>query len=56
MNKKALMDYVDTCELIKETEYEISRMRKIEMEHAEDMKHEIEKWMNTIPSRMQRII
>ena len=101
MDKKALMDYVDTCELIKETEYEISRMRKIEMEHAkvfgsnpefpyqkksfhvsgvtevylnqteinkekqllrerkkhaENSKYEIEKWMNTIPSRMQRII
>lgn len=101
MNKKALMDYIDACELVKETEYDISRMRKIEMEHAkvvgsnpdfpyqkmsfhvsgvtetyldtesikkekrllmerkcraEQLKSEIEKWMNTIPSRMQRII
>ena len=101
VDKKTLMDYVDTCELIKETEYEINRMRKIEMEHAKvvgsnpefpyqkksfhvsgvteiylnqneinkekeilyerkkrakNLKHEIEKWMNTIPSRMQRIV
>lgn len=101
MNKKVLMDYIDACELVKETEYDISRMRKIEMEHAkvvgsnpdfpyqkmsfhvsgvtetyldtesikkeknllmerkhraEQLKSEIEKWMNTIPSRMQRII
>lgn len=101
VDKKTLMDYIDTCELIKETEFEISRMKKIEMEHAkvvgsnpefpyqkmsfhvsgvtesyldqteinrekqllrerkkhaEVMKYEIEKWMNTIPSRMQRII
>lgn len=101
MDKKTLMDYIDTCELIKETECEISRMRKIEVEHAkvvgsnpefpyqkmrfhvsggtetylnqdeineekkilrerkkhaENLKLEIEKWMNTIPSRMQRII
>ena len=95
------MDYIDACELVKETEYDISRMRKIEMEHAkvvgsnpdfpyqkmsfhvsgvtetyldiesikkeknllierkyraEQLKSEIEKWMNTIPFRMQRII
>lgn len=101
MDKKTLMDYIDACELVKETEYDISRMRKIEMEHAkvvgsnpdfpyqkmsfhvsgvtetyldsesikkeksllmerkhraEQLKSEIEKWMNTIPSRMQRII
>lgn len=101
MNKKTLMDYIDACELVKETEYDISRMRKVEMEHAKvvgsnpdfpyqkmgfhvsgvtevyldtesikkekkllverkqravELKSEIEKWMNTIPSRMQRII
>lgn len=101
MDKRILMDYIDACELVKETEFDISRMRKIEMEHAkvigsnpdfpyqkmsfhvsgvtetyidtesvkreknlllerkhraEQLKSEIEKWMNTIPSRMQRII
>lgn len=101
MDKKTLMDYIDACELVKETEYDIRRMRKIEMEHAkvvgsnpdfpyqkmsfhvsgvtetyldtesikkekrllmerknraEQLRSEIEKWMNTIPSRMQRII
>ncbi len=101
MDKKILMDYIDACELVKETEYDISRMRKIEMEHAkvvgsnpdfpyqkmsfhvsgvtetyldaesvkkeknllierkqhaEELKSEIEKWMNTIPARIQRII
>ncbi|NBJ99228.1 RNA polymerase subunit sigma-70 [bacterium 1xD8-48] len=101
MDKKILSDYIDACELVKETEYDISRMRKIEMEHAqvvgsnpdfpyqkmsfhvsgvteiyfdaesvkkeknllierkqraENLKSEIEKWMNTIPARMQRII
>ena len=101
MDKRVLMDYIDACELVKETELDISRMRKIEMEHAkvvgsnpdfpyqkmsfhvsgvtetyidveslrkekkllmerkrhaEELKNEIEKWMNTIPARMQRII
>ena len=101
INKQILRDYIDVCELIKETELDISRMRKIEIEHAkvtgsnpdfpyqkmsfhvsgttetyldaesvkrekkllmkqkqqaEELKHEIEKWMNTIPARMQRII
>ena len=101
MDKRTLMDYIDACQLVKETEFDISRMRKIEMEHAkvvgsnpefpyqkmsfhvsgvtetyidtesvkreknlllerkhraEQLKSEIEKWMDTIPSRMQRII
>lgn len=101
MDKKTLMDYIDACELVKETEFDISRMRKIEMEHAkvigsnpdfpyqkmsfhvsgvtetyidtesmkkekdllrerkfraEQLKSKIDKWMNTIPNRMQRII
>ena len=101
MDKRVLMDYIDACELVKETELDNSRMRKIEMEHAkvvgsnpdfpyqkmsfhvsgvtetyidveslrkekkllmerkrhaEELKNEIEKWMNTIPARMQRII
>lgn len=101
MDKRILMDYIDTCELIKEIEYEISRMCKVEMEHgivagsnpefpyqkkhfhvscvtetyidtkgiserkkvlaeqkckAKKLKFEIEKWMNTIPARMQRIV
>lgn len=101
MDKKTLMDYIDACELVKETEFDISRMRKIEMEHAkvvgsnpdfpyqkmsfhvsgvtetyldtesikkekdllmerkkhaEELKTQIEKWMNKIPARMRRII
>lgn len=101
MDKRTLMDYVDACELVKETEFDISRMKKTEMEHAkvvgsnpefpyqkmgfhvsgvteiyldaesvkreknllaerkkqaESLKAEIEKWMSTIPARMQRII
>ncbi|GFI47788.1 hypothetical protein IMSAGC019_03114 [Lachnospiraceae bacterium] len=34
MDKKILMDYIDACELVKETEYDISRMKKIEMVHG----------------------
>lgn len=101
MDKKTLADYIDACELVKETEQDITRMKKSEivqdkvsgsnpdfpyqkmsfhlsgitetyldsakMENeknllmerkwrAEKLKREIEKWMNTIPTRMQRII
>ncbi len=101
MDKKTLADYIDACELVKETEQDIIRMKKVEivqdkvsgsnpdfpyqkmsfhlsgsaetyldstnmekeknllMERkwrAEKLKREIEKWMNTIPTRMQRII
>lgn len=101
MDKKILSEYIDACELVKETEFDISRMKKIEMEHAkvvgsnpefpyqkmsfhvsgvtetyldaesvkrekvllierkrqaEKLKLKIEKWMDTIPARMQRII
>ncbi len=34
VDKKILMDYIDACELVKETEYDISRMKKIEMVHG----------------------
>nr|WP_277935325.1 RNA polymerase subunit sigma-70 [Parablautia muri] len=96
-----MADYIDACELIKETEQDIRRMKKdevvqdkvngsnpdfpyqkmsfhlsgvmetyldsagIEKEknllierkwNAEKLKRNIEKWMGTIPSRMQRII
>lgn len=101
MDKKTLADYIDACELVKETEQDIIRMKKNEivqdkvsgsnpdfpyqkmsfhlsgltetcldsanmekeknllMERkwrAEKLKREIEKWMNTIPARMQRIV
>lgn len=103
MDKRILYDYIDACELIKETEAEIRKLRKkkktitrtsvsgsnpefpynpqhFEIEgtvftykddsdlreeekileerkkNAEKIKLEVEKWMNTIPNRMQRII
>lgn len=103
MNKKLLNDYIDACELIKETELEIERLEgkqstiavdkvtgsmndfpyaqtsfKIEgavdikrdenaiitqklilierKKQAEQIKQQVEKWMNKIPVRMQRII
>lgn len=101
MNKTLLSEYVDACELIKETEHDIRKLRKQEIVHdkvsgsnqefpyqsmnfnvegaveislddkhlekekellkqrkkrAEEIKLEVETWMNTIPFRMQRII
>ena len=101
MTKQILTDYIDACELIKETELDIRKLRKHEIVHdkvsgsnpefpyqsmnfnvegaveisldekhlekekellkqrkkrAEEIKLEVETWMNTIPLRMQRII
>lgn len=101
MNKHILSDYIDICELIRETEEEIQSLRKKEIvhdkvtgsnpefpyqkkgfhisgvnevnldgaklkkemelledrkRHAEKLKAEIDKWMKTIPARMQRIV
>lgn len=101
MNKDILRDYIDACELIKETEEDIRRLRKKETvydkvrgsnpefpyqiqsfsvtgvvetalgecrlekeeellqqrkKNANAIKHKVEKWMNTIPVRMQRIV
>lgn len=101
MTKQILTDYIDACELIKETERDIRKLRKQEIVHdkvsgsnpefpyqsmnfnvegaveisldekhmekekellkqrkkrAEEIKLEVETWMNTIPLRMQRII
>ena len=33
MNKDILMDYIDACELVKETEADIQKLRKIEVVH-----------------------
>lgn len=101
LTKQILTDYIDACELIKETEQDIRKLRKQEIVHdkvsgsnpefpyqsmnfnvegaveisldekhlekekellkqrkkrAEEIKLEVETWMNTIPLRMQRII
>ena len=101
MTKQILTDYIDACELIKETEQDIRKLRKQDIVHdkvsgsnpefpyqsmnfnvegaveisldekhlekekellkqrkkrAEEIKLEVETWMNTIPLRMQRII
>lgn len=101
LNKRILSDYIDICELIRETEEEIQSLRKKEIvhdkvtgsnpefpyqkrgfhisginevcldsrrlkkemamleeqkRHAEELKTEIDKWMKTIPARMQRIV
>ena len=101
MDKKILLDYIDACELIKETEEDIRKMRskdfafdkvrgsnpefpyqaqsfsisgivescfnesdiKREMlllqqrkQNANSIKRKVEKWLITIPARMQRII
>lgn len=103
MNKQLLNDYIDACELIKETELELERLQgrrstvvmdkvsgsmsefpysqtsfKVEgaidighnenaiktqelilkdrIEKAGKIKLKVERWMNTIPVRMQRII
>ena len=101
MEKKILQDYIDACELIRETEEDIQKMRsreflydkvkgsnpdfpyqpqsfnisgivenhfvKSDMEkemcllqqrkqNANDIKRKVEKWLITIPVRMQRII
>lgn len=103
MNKQLLNDYIDACELIKETELELERLQgkrgtmvmdkvngsmsdfpyaqtsfKVEgaidighnenairqqeqilierKKNAEQIKHQVERWMNNIPIRMQRII
>lgn len=101
LNKQILNDYIDACELIKETEEDIRKLWKresvcdkvsgsnpefpyqpqsfnisgvketyLDSKHlkkekeilkerklqAEKIKIEVDKWMNTIPVRMQRII
>ena len=103
MNKQLLNDYIDACELIKETELELERLKRkrstvvmdkvtgsmsdfpyastsfkvegaIDIGHdenairqqeqilierkknAERIKQQVEKWINKIPVRMQRII
>lgn len=101
MNKNILRDYIDACELIKETEEDIRRLHKKEtvydkvrgsnpdfpyqiqsfsvagivetaldkshlekeeellqqrIEGANQIKRKVERWMSTIPVRMQRII
>lgn len=101
MTKQILMDYIDACELIKETEEDIRKLRRHEIVHdkvkgsnpefpyqsmnfniegatetlldekhleeekkllkdrieqAKATKKQIEKWMNTIPARIQRIV
>ena len=33
MNKDILLDYIDACELVKETEADIKKLRKTEMVH-----------------------
>lgn len=103
MDKSVLKDYIDTCELIKETRQEITRLKNKQhsvlqdtvsgsnpefpyerrtfkvmgtsftylddarlsraetilesrLEALEEKRIAVEEWMNTIPSRMQRII
>lgn len=103
MDKVILEDYIDACEQIKETEKEISALKKKRKtiiqtnvsgsnpnfpyekkhfkiqgtaitvredsrlrqqekvleerkENAEQLKQQVEEWLNTIPNRMQRII
>lgn len=103
MDKNILNDYIDACENIKDTEKEISKLKKrrstiiqtnvsgsnpnfpYEKKHfrvqgmkftykddsqlrmyekvleerkqqAEELKQQVEQWLNTIPNRMQRII
>lgn len=103
MNKQLLNDYIDACELIKETELELERLQgrrstvvmdkvsgsmsefpysqtsfKVEgaidtgrnetaiktqelilkerKKNAERIKVQVDRWMNTVPVRMQRII
>lgn len=103
MDKKILDQYIDACELIKETEMEILRLENMQVQMAQDsvtgsnpnypyeqrrfkiegvifscgdaarldrqrkileqrrqqaqeIKIEVESWMNTLPMRMQRII
>lgn len=101
MDKSILREYIDACELIRETEEDIRRLRKRETvqdkvkgsnpefpyqaqsfnlfgtietrmaavdskreeglllqrrERAQQIKIQVEAWMNTIPLRMQRII
>ena len=33
LNKDILLDYIDACELVKETEADIKKLRKTEMVH-----------------------
>lgn len=101
LDRKILSDYIDICELIRETEEEIQNLRQKEIVHdkvtgsnpefpyeqrsfhvsgvieadlsgtklkrklelleerkfqAEKMKAKIDRWMKTIPARMQRIV
>lgn len=101
MDKSILMDYIDACELIKELEEDLQKLKKREVvqdkvrgsnpdfpyqaqsfslngmveiyldeeelkkereilkerkRRAEQIKIEVEEWMNIIPLRMQRII
>lgn len=61
MTNQKLMDYIDACELISETNEDIKKMSRIlylkeQRQQALKIKAEVEQWMNTVPVRMQRII
>ena len=82
MDKKLLSDYIDACELIRETEQQIRRLQDKQSEttqdsvrgsnpdfpynaqhfkiegttFSEETRVQVERWMVTIPARMQRII
>ena len=70
MDKKVLSDYIDACEFIKETDLGgtietlaeaglLARERQIletQKREAEELKLQVEEWMQEIPFRMQRII
>lgn len=64
MNRSILEDYRDSLRVVEDLEAEIRRTHNqalvvdlIERQRVADKKrHEIELWMRTIPSRMQRLI
>lgn len=77
LSKSILKQYIDACELLKETEQDIEKLRRmetIEKKHddawikdekkilderkvnAEKVRNQVEKYVNEIPVRMQRII
>lgn len=74
MDKKLLSDYIDACELIRETEQhfkiegttfsmrddarllEKKKLLADRRAAAEETRVQVERWMVTIPARMQRII
>ena len=54
MEKQILMEYIDACELIRETEQDIQRLKRKKSETVQGSVKGSN--MNTIPIRMQRII